>query len=583
MSRADTPGPALQRRPSDPNGFVPGKSRLPQPRTELQVDLLCVYTRLWGACELLCLEEQCNGAILILAHSKFALAVVAVSILAAMVHPTVQTFGVALLMKTLLRAWAAPLIFDSEVWCGFTDVAVVLVMLQEGCGYDVRWRGSAREHNSLVTMFSHIGRLQMAIFYAAAGFWKINTSFLDPRTSCAPIFAVSLISEHCPAWLMHPALIWVAVRASPIITILVELGAGVAMAIPTRRTLLIGLGLTLLLHTGISFTPAPNGIASFSALSVTRMFFLFPEATSRALPEVFNLSKPFSIATILTLAVLAPMTKAVGPQRVPAIFFAGQLVLYVRTMIIAGTLCEPMSLVAARTGEFPRGSKFLLALAAFYAFGSQVLGLIDMGAASPFASIRLQGGSNHLLVSTNILQGRVSGDIVRVEFTDSVHMNSLYPADNTEFLPQEVVKLLRQHGHIGRQFNPTPRRVLGPEFRKNSPHIKPGGDTKFLPYTVPALELRRLLAEARALNETFVLSYTKLHGAGDESWRLSSGDENVVLYDTPGNRFCTSNGVACSKDELALMPELGFWARKVSLYFPLPVVPSASPELPCMD
>ena len=40
----------------------------------------------------------------------------------------------------------------------------------------------------LVNGRSTFGRLQLSLFYASAAWWKLNTSFLDPRTSCAPMF-----------------------------------------------------------------------------------------------------------------------------------------------------------------------------------------------------------------------------------------------------------------------------------------------------------------------------------------------------------------------------------------------------------
>ena len=53
----------------------------------------------------------------------------------------------------------------------------------------------------------------------------------------------------------------------------------------------------------------------------------------------------------------------------------------------------------------------------------------------------------------------------------------------------------------------------------------------FTPYTLPALELRRVLAEARAASsEPFVLEYEHLPGSvGDERWRQEALESNLTI------------------------------------------------------
>ena len=135
-----------------------------------------------------------------------------------------------------------------------------------------------------------------------------------------------------------------------------------------------------------------------------------------------------------------------------------------------------------------------------------------------------------------------------------------------------------------------------------------------MPYTVPALELRRMLAEARkaaAVSKTsFDLRYTRLvgtHTHGDEAWRAHSRGVAVRLSGDDGR----GNGKCVSRDETAAGSAGGWWMEKVglmgmgagwrrceatelvrltepswlelklSLYYPYAIVPEAAGELVC--
>ena len=167
----------------------------------------------------------------------------------------------------------------------------------------------------------------------------------------------------------------------------------------------------------------------------------------------------------------------------------------------------------------------------------------------------------------------------------------------------------------------------------------------FVAYTVPALELRRLLAEARqaarAAGTRFDLDYTRLKvddgarargGDETEAWRAHSRGVAVRIRgdDGHGNGRCESRdesgdesryesrdesgnvsaeriapsgwwlqrwwpvqwwvaaeGAAaatwqpCAEDELAWQPEPSALALKLSLFYPYAIVPGASRELVC--
>ena len=85
-------------------------------------------------------------------------------------------------------------------------------------------------------------------------------------------------------------------------------------------------------------------------------------------------------------------------------------------------------------------------------------------------------------------------------------------------------------GHTGRMFNAMKNR------------IRTAMEVPFVRYTVLALEMRRFLAEARAKNESFSLTYTHL-----EAWRRALAPHRVRSNGHPrrrqGSRKCSIAGV----------------------------------------
>jgi hypothetical protein len=172
---------------------------------------------------------------------------------------------------------------------------------------------------------------------------------------------------------------------------------------------------------------------------------------------------------------------------------------------------------------------------------------MELSLANPFASLRMHGGSNHLIMPTGLLQISagsespvlagdgssssssssaaqlaLAGGVVRVEECTSAAINAVYPAECTSMLSPRVREMLIDAGHVGRQFAPSVRRALGPEIRgymprweyatKDEYHDAVSGEEKrkkdFVPFTTTAHELRRLIAEAKGANESFIIKYT---------------------------------------------------------------------------
>lgn len=72
-------------------------------------------------------------------------------------------------------------------------------------------------------------------------------------------------------------------------------------------------------------------------------------------------------------------------------------------------------------------------------------------------------------------------------------LNALYPGEFSSVFAPRATALLRAAGHSGRQFNFAMGRVLGAWALPPPPSDT--GMRDFVRYTVPALQLRRMLAE----------------------------------------------------------------------------------------
>ena len=79
----------------------------------------------------------------------------------------------------------------------------------------------------------------------------------------------------------------------------------------------------------------------------------------------------------------------------------------------------------------------LVLLAWLHAFVGPIAGVQDLGSSNMYGNLRMLGGSNHLLVPTNVL--RVSGEIVRVESSTSSVINALYPGEISSVITPRAV------------------------------------------------------------------------------------------------------------------------------------------------
>jgi len=384
-----------------------------------------------------------------------------------------------------------------------------------------------------------------------------------------------------------------------------------------RAAAALGVGLALLLHLGIALTPPPNNIGAFSVLMAVRLAaFVPPAALVHALRPPRCATEAAGVAALVLVAAAmaraaARATDGGGEGSAAAAGEAGQMsIMFVHGVdwsvptfvLLAGVVLRGMALdgagmAAAFEAAVPTATKAsaksataataattdttntaaddasrafgrivapaLVGIAFAHAFIGPILGVQNLGGSIMYSNLRVLGGSNHLLLPTNLLG--LSGPLVRVEACTSPTLNALYPGDFSAVFAPRATALLRAANHSGRQFNFAMGRVLGAWA------LPPPSDADpFVRYTVPALQLRRMLAEAREAAEAFELEYTVLDGdAGDEAWRASStGVRRVRLREDPRRKLSACavaassvagtarHDEACAPDELARMPAL---------------------------
>ena len=410
-----------------------------------------------------------------------------------------ELFTLVTLVRLALRISSMPIIWEVELWAVLMDITIV------AAGTDV-----ARAAPAI--------RAQLITFYAGAAFWKINTSFLDARTSCGTIFFAQLIAAYAPPLAQSAQVAFLLSKLAPVAALAVEMAVPLLLA-TRRRT---GLALALVFHLLVVLTPPPNNAGGFSVCAAQYLFFFAPDAVAAALSEALALSVPVLAALAAAIAIAG---RLVGPHpffvdTAPTAYFA-QLILLWRAVVLMQPTVTVDTSAGGHNALRTRGP---LAVAAVYAFGLPMLGVVDQMAPNMFSNQRFHAGSNHLLVPTGLLHGLLPSQLsreafstIRVTSVTSERMAAQYPAEVTASISPAARALLAAAGHTARQWNPMLGRVIGLQAVAGPAADAP---TAAL-YSVPALELRRLIGEAQARGESFELSYTRLSVAVPPAWKAN--------------------------------------------------------------
>ena len=111
---------------------------------------------------------------------------------------------------------------NSQTWGTLTDLSL-LGALCETLALRGRWLPplSAEEEAAIVRSCAPAVRVQLATVYAASALWKLNSSFAEPRRSCAAVFALQML-EHLPPAVTATPLPALMATAAPALVLLVE-------------------------------------------------------------------------------------------------------------------------------------------------------------------------------------------------------------------------------------------------------------------------------------------------------------------------------------------------------------------------
>ena len=172
------------------------------------------YVVLWAASTLLrILMASGRGDPITPSYQFLAVAVCCATLMPARPLVVATAFAVRFVLFFLVGGSLS----NSQNWAMHLDLTMVLALLP----YCLHVKElSATDEADVVAMAAPTLRLQLVIFYLASGVWKINSSFIDSKYSCASIYAVSLTGHRLSD---NESLLRAVALVAPVATIIVEL------------------------------------------------------------------------------------------------------------------------------------------------------------------------------------------------------------------------------------------------------------------------------------------------------------------------------------------------------------------------
>lgn len=297
--------------------------------------------------------------------------------------------------------------------------------------------------NSNEQRFLSVFRLQFGLFYAAAAFWKLNSSFFDHHTSCATLLLLKFISAYLPFELTARTLTILG-KIAPYMTAIGEASIAccfLRFAIKSHtehraydyRYQDVGVFLVVGFHTVVFLLPV-NAAGGFSLDCVTRFICYFDSAkTALFLDKIrFGRGTRWTLGLLMlgvpsALAFLCFKATGAGPD---VGFLAYGLVVVFYALLIQSRCLEKCPSLLYHT-DLPQGRMLLaikmalITLTVTYGFVLLVLGLQQMGASTMYGNLRNYSPSNHYVVLTAILGDNLlfGGGLVQILSSTSDTLN----------------------------------------------------------------------------------------------------------------------------------------------------------------
>jgi hypothetical protein len=474
-----------------------------------------------------------------------------------------------------IRVSRMPDVWDHEYWGWLMNVAFVACYLPRlTVSRRDAFPGAALQKAEAT--FSRLVRLQLGLLYAAATFWKLNPSFLDPTYSCGTVLMTEVLGTY--TWGSLPeSLVQFVIAVAPSMTLAIEGGIALGMTCvglmgrntPGRRMVRDAtLGLGLVFHMVICMMPV-NAAGGFSLDCMTR-FVLFFETDDLERAQQWVTRAKHSLwlgaAAVVPTVLIQWRQAATGAPMDVGFCLAGLLlVFYVLVMVGsargAGSATPVVSTPVRQGWTGWVRTTLVLALTAMYGVGGPILGLMQMGAPTMYANLLNYHGGNHYLVPTAILGDDIlyGGGFVQVVASTSTSVNlRLGYIASADAFPARILDLLEPHVRQSMpdmpvQFfpfclsNPHSRERLMDVYRASNPP----GSSSFVPFVIPISLFRTALREANEAQETYeIMLADSLEANPSVRIKLdSSGDCHTM---TDGMLYGATYG-SCTDHSLATL------------------------------
>lgn len=468
------------------------------------------------------------------------------------------------LVDLIVRFHRLPAVWDHEIWGCLVNLSFLL------CYTPVIFSSS---HNPPTVprlslsmpieraeaSFLTLARIQLGFLYGAATFWKINTSFLNPTTSCGTILILELFGTYFPSsWVQaltskdYSYLLEMLVQTAPYKTLGVEailaLGTVSAVHIQEKNKATINRDATVLLatvfHLMIFMMPV-NSAGGFSLECMTRLVLLFDSDELQQWYQLLVLqpmresqlslakhpTTKISLLTGLTIGLFMLWRhSATGAPFDVGFALAGALLAWHTVLVVASrrfgvTGRDATKTVHSMTWTYGAIFTISILITTLWAFVAPILGIMQMSAPTMYANLRMyQNGGNHLLVPTAILGKDIlfGGGLIQVVSSTSWTLNlRLAHIPSSAVFPSPVNTLLNPiirsnttgvYQGLPLQlfpmcmYNPHSREVLLDDYVPFNPT---DASVSFTSFIIPISTIREMLEEASDRNESFVLELSE--------------------------------------------------------------------------
>lgn len=470
-----------------------------------------------------------------------------------------------------IRWHRLPDVWDHEQWACQVELAFVAIFgLQQF--WRIQQQFAVTTSTIAETTFLRVFRLQFALFYFAATFWKLNTSFLEFDTSCGSVLILELAGTYLPE-LSSKAAVELLARLSPHITLVTEAALGGVMLLSVVSTsdpyrnqwyryasVLMGSAF----HLSIFLLPV-NGAGGFS-MDCVRHFVLFFEPS-----ELQKLSQHWKPSSSIGYALVAAGLIRLRHDRVGLGFdfgFFGVCILLCLYMHVIVAACSTQQGVkkgdykiegaAIKPGEsfvnftLRHVSALVLFVSFCYAYIGPILGLQHMGAPTMYSNLRYYHGGNHLLVPTSILPEDIiyGGGLVQVLQSTCTQLNyRLAHIQSKDVFPPTAMKYYETALSARTTYQLFPLCISNPHsfdvLREDYEKTNYVGSESFASFTLPISEVRKALKEAALFSQPYRVTLKE-----------DSTDIHVILDSNGGCQLTTAggepvDGETCAENRLA--------------------------------